>query len=54
MILYEGCYIMQPDCIRTKQKDDYEDIMKENKKIEECVITVKKMSEDEKMQRLAF
>ena len=29
-------------------------IMKENKEIEECVITVKEMSEDEKMQRLAF
>ena len=28
--------------------------MKENKEIEECVITVKEMSEDEKMQRLAF
>ena len=29
-------------------------IMKDNKEIEECVITVKEMSEDEKMQRLAF
>ena len=28
--------------------------MKYNKEIEECVITVKEMSEDEKMQRLAF
>ena len=28
--------------------------MKDNKEIEECVITVKEMSEDEKMQRLAF
>ena len=30
------------------------EIMKENKEIEECVITVKEMSEDEEMQRLAF
>ncbi len=30
------------------------EIMKDNKEIEECVITVKEMSEDEKMQRLAF
>ena len=28
--------------------------MKDNKEIEECVITVKEMSEDEKMQRRAF
>ena len=33
---------------------EVKEIMKENKEIEECVITVKEMSEDEKMQRLAF
>ena len=33
---------------------EVKEIMKENKEIEECVITVKEMSEDEKMQRRAF
>ena len=33
---------------------EVKEIMKDNKEIEECVITVKEMSEDEKMQRLAF
>lgn len=33
---------------------EVKEIMKENKDIKECVITVKEMSEDEKMQRLAF
>ncbi len=33
---------------------EVEKIMKENKEIEKCVITVKELSEDEKMERLQF
>ncbi len=33
---------------------EVKEIMKDNKEIEECVITVKEMSEDEKMQKRAF
>ena len=41
-------FLENPDSKEVKE------IMKDNKEIEECVITVKEMSEDEKMQRLAF
>ena len=33
---------------------EVEEIMKKNKEIEKCVITVKKLTEDEKMERLEF
>ncbi len=33
---------------------EVKEIMKENKEIEKCVITVKELSEDEKMERLQF
>ena len=40
--------------INNPNSEEVKEIMKENKDIEECIIKVKELTEDEKLERLAF
>ena len=40
--------------INNPNSEEVKEIMKENKDIEECIVKVKELTEDEKLERLAF